>query len=263
MKSFLFACCLTMLAWATSVSAHQLAVVPPDTLMGEARLTRLFAQGICEQIALESRHQDLAVLTRAQGMALIQDMLSAVIMRDSVDFKAFAAKAPDAEAAVQRLTLQAVLRLPTFCPAASKLFTQMGVQMAGFDTTLTAGQLQLLQAVAHDFCDQLTAADTQQAFSRRTAPERIAAFQEVRHKIILAHGQALLAAFGEQLLTNQQLESTMWQNVDRLMFDQCPALIGQLRVDQGLAQLQEAEAPEPKPLPQAPARPPARTARKK
>ena len=48
----------------------------------------------------------------------------------------------------------------------------------------------------------------------------------------------MVAAFGQQLLTDTQAEDTMWKNVDRLMYEQCPAVTGTLRVDLGLQRLQ-------------------------
>ena len=239
------------------------AQVANDTLPGEAHLTALFARGICEQIALESRHQDLAVLTRSQGMGLMQEVLTAAIIRDSLAFRTFLASTPETATAVQRVTMQAMVRLTTMCPLTSRLLMQMGAHMTGLDTNLSTVQQQLLETVAHDLCGRLALADTQLAFGRRTAPERIAAYQEARHQVILARGQALLAAFGEQLLADQQLESTMWQNVDQLMYDQCPALTSQLRVDQGMAQLRETRAPEPAPPLPASVKPAIRTARRK
>lgn len=124
--------------------------------------------------------------------------------------------------------------------------------MAAVDTTLTPLQPHTLQTVAHSFCEKLTAADARQAFSRGTAAERMAAFGAARHEVILAHGAALVEAFGQQLLTNEQLENNLWQNVDRLMFDECRALTAQLRIDRGLAQLRAAsEAPAEPPRPAA------------
>ena len=242
MPSFLFALlCLVVLRPANLVLAGSLA--PPDTLAGEEHLTRRFAQGICEQIAMESRHQDLTVLTHAQGIALLQDMLGAVIMRDSMEFKAFIVQAPDATAAVQRLSMQAVLRLSSICSSASRLLTQMGIQMTSMDTTLSGSQQKLLQTVAHDFCEQLVAAEAKSDFSRRTASERLATFREIRHGIIIKNGQALLDAFGSELLTNEQLEDKMWQNVNRLMFEECPTTTALLRVDRGLEQIQQQALP--------------------
>jgi len=253
MKRILLVFCLVLFAWTVPAQAARSCSAPPDTVAGEARLTALFARGICEQIAMQSRHQDLAVLTKAQGMELLNEVLTAAIIRDSTAFRSFLAHVPDTTAAMQRVSMQAVLRLSSACPVAGKLLTQMGVQMAGFDTNLTAGQQQVLQTVAQDLCGRLTAADAQLAFSHRTAPERIAAYHSARHEIIMTHGSALVAAFGEQLVNNKQLESTMWQNVDRLMFDICPALTGQLRADRGSAQLQEA-ATVPTPSPGAAAK---------
>ena len=217
-------------------------VAPPDTLTGEARLVRHFTKGLCEQIALQSRHQDLAVLTKAQGMELLNEVLMAVIMQDSAEFKAVLTRAPDPTTAMQHLSMQAILRLATICPNSSKLLVQMGVQMAAIDTTLTPEQQRTLQTVARSFCEKLTAADARQPFSQRSTAERMVAFNEARHEIILAHGAALVEAFGQHLLTNENLENNMWQNVDRLMFDECRALTAQLRIDRGFAQLQAASA---------------------
>lgn len=239
----------------------------PDTVAGEAHLTARFTRGICEQIAMQSRHQDLTVLTKAQGQELLNEVIMAVVVQDSTEFQAVLARTPDPTAAVQRLSMQAVLGLARACPSASRLLVQMGLQMAAIDTTLTPTQQPVLQAVARSFCEKLAAADAQRPLSQRTASERIAALREVRHEVILAHGAALVEAFGERLLTNQQLENSMWQNVDRLMFDACPSLTAQLRIDRGLAQLQAAaEVPATNPRPPAAPRaaaPVRRPARKK
>lgn len=228
------------------------ASTPRDTVRGEAHLTRRFTQSICEQLAMQSRHQDLTVLTKAQGMELLSDVLTAAIIRDSTAFQKILANAPDATVVVQRVSKQAVLGLSGACPAASKLLAQMGVHMSGIDTNLTTKQQHALQAVAHSFCEKLTAADARQAFSQCTAAERMAAFGAARHEVILAHGAALVEAFGQQLLANEQLENSLWQNVDRLMFDECRALTAQLRIDRGFAQLRAAsEAPAGAPTPAA------------
>lgn len=98
-----------------------------------------------------------------------------------------------------------------------------------------------MQTVAHDFCGQLVAAEAESDFSRRTASERLATFREIRHGIIIKNGQALLDAFGSELLTNEQLEDKMWQNVNRLMFEECPTTTALLRVDRGMEQIQQQQ----------------------
>ena len=128
--------------------------------------------------------------------------------------------------------------------------------MAAVDTTLTPLQQHTLQTVAHSFCEKLTAADAQKSYSQRTAPARIAVLRGARHEVTLAHGAALVAAFGQQLLTNEQLENSMWQNVGRLMFDECRILTAQLRIDQSFAELQASlpapiSAPKPTVAPRA------------
>jgi hypothetical protein len=215
---------------------------PLDTLTGEARLVGHFTKGLCEQIALQSRHQDLTVLTKAQGLELLNEVLLAVILQDSTEFKAVLARAPNPTVAMQRLSMQAILRLANACPSSSRLLVQMGVQMSAIDTTLTPLQQRALQAVAHSFCEKLTTTDVQKPFSQCSTTERIAAYNAARHELILAHGAALVQAFGQQLLSNGQLENNMWQNVDRLMFDECRALTAQLRTDRGFAQLQADSA---------------------
>ena len=59
----------------------------------------------------------------------------------------------------------------------------------------------------------------------------------------------MVAAFGQQLLTDTQAENTMWKNVDRLMYEQCPAVTGTLRVDFGLQRLQAPAPPAVQPAP--------------
>ena len=216
-----------------------LSMVLPDTLPGEAHLTKLLSKGICEQVALESRHQDLAVLTRSQGTGLLQEMLSLIIVRDSTEFSAFISKAPDADAAVQRLTIHAILRLASTCPTASKLLTHMGVQMGSVDTNLSASQEQVLQTISHGLCGQLSMADTELSLSKRSAPERIELYQQAVHAMILAHGREIGVAFGSEVFTNKQMESKLWQNLDRLMFEECPTFTAILRVDRGLARMQD------------------------
>ena len=260
MKHLLLVCCVALLALSTRSHAAPPAALPPDTVAGEARLTRRLTQGICEQVALESRHQDLAVLTRKQGTALLESLLIGLIARDSAEFKAFVLAAPDAEAAMQRLTVRAMLDLASTCPTASALLTQMGVQMAGLDTKLSTEQEQVLRAAARDFCGQLALADREREFSARTAAGRMAVYQKARHEIITTHGAAMVAAFGQQLLTDAQAEDTMWKNVDRLMYEQCPAVTGTLRVDFGLQRLQ---APAPPAVQAAPTRGPVPVHRRK
>ena len=213
-------------------------VIPPDTLIGESRLVGHFTKGLCEQIVLQSRHQDLTVLSKTQGMELLNEVLMAVVVQDSTEFKTVLARAANPTTAMQRLSMQAVLRLAIACPNASRLLVQMGVQMSAIDTTLTPLQQHALQAVAHSFCEKLTTVDARQPFSQRSTTERIAAFNKARHEVILAHGAALVEAFGQQLLNNVQLENSMWQNVDRLMFNKCRAFTAQLRIDRGFTQLQ-------------------------
>ncbi|HEX8428142.1 hypothetical protein [Hymenobacter sp.] len=221
-----------------------LIIILPDTLPGETHLTNLMAKGMCEQIALESRHQDLAVLTRAQGTGLIEDMLAIIILQDSTEFKAFILKAPDADAAMQRLTIHAILRLASTCPTASKLLTQMGVQMGNVDTKLTVPQEQVLQTISHGLCGQLSTADAERALDKRSAPERIELYQQAVHDMMLTHGQEIGTAFGSDVFTNKQMESKLWQNLDRLMFEECPAFTAVLRVDRGLARMQDTTSTE-------------------
>jgi hypothetical protein len=240
-------CWLTMLLLANPVGAAPSIGAPADTIVGEAHLTRLFTRGICEQIALESRHQDLAVLTQEQGMALLQDMLSVVIVRDSVSFKDFIARAPNADAAVQRVCIQAVLGLAVACPSSYKLVTKMGVQMAQVDTTLSVEQQQVLRASARIMCEQLVAANARKDFNQRPAAERIMVHKQIVQRVLVLQAQALVAAFGQEMLTDAQLENKMRTNIDRLMFEECPALTGMLRVDQGMARLQAQKNPAPRP----------------
>ena len=70
----------------------------------------------------------------------------------------------------------------------------------------------------------------------------------------------MVAAFGQQLLIDAQAEDTMWKNVDRLMYEQCPAVTGTLRVDFGLQRLQ---APAPPAVQLAPTRGPVPVPRRK
>ncbi|WP_216679514.1 hypothetical protein [Hymenobacter siberiensis] len=242
MKSLLLVFCLVLFTWSVPVQAARLCSAPPDTVAGEARLTALFARGICEQVALESRHQDFTVLTQEQGMALLQDMLSAVVMRDSSEFKAFVSHAPDATAAVQRVSIQAVLRLASACPAASKLLVKMGIQMTSMDTTLTTAQQQAVNISALDICKQLAVADVAQPLSQRPAAERIVLYHEAVQRMLHSQHSALTAAFGDAVLTNAQLENKLWLNIDRLMFDQCPAVTGIIRVDLGIERMRVQEA---------------------
>ena len=259
MKILLLVLSLSLLL-PSMAAAHGIGV-PPDTLTGEARLVSHFTKGLCEQIARQSRHQDLTVLTKGQGMELLNEVLMAVIVQDSIEFKTVLARASNPTAAMQRLSMQAILRLADACPSSSRLLVQMGVQMSAIDTTLTPLQQQALQAVAHSFCEKLTTIDSRKPFSQRSATERIAAYNQARHEVILAHGAALVQAFGQQLLSNVQLENNMWQNVDRLMFDECRGLTAQLRVDWGLSRLPADSVgsdvvPKPAmiPLPGAPGR---------
>jgi|GEM_PF-6103767 len=256
MKQLLALCFGVLLTLAGPARAARAFVNPPDSVAGEARLTNLIALGICEQVAMESRQQDITLLNRAQGMGLLQGMLTKVVARLAPEFTAFAAAAPAAEVdgALQRVTIQAMLRLSSVCPATSQLLNQLGGQMAGLDDKLSAAQQQAVEAMAQDMCGQLTAEDAQKAFSRRTAPERIAANQQVRHGTVLTHGRTLVAAFGEELLTNEPLESNMWENVDRMMFNICPVITAQLRVDQGFAKLKGQSGAAPASAAKSPAR---------
>lgn len=214
-----------------------------DTLAGEARLTHAFAQRICTQISMESRHQDLAMLSKEQGAGLLQNVLTAAILQDSVEFTAFIAQASNVEAVVQRLSVQAVLKLRYICPAASKLLTQMGVQMAGLDTTLSSAQQQIIQTVAQDICGQLAKEDALHPFATLTAAQRLDLYYQARINSIRTHGQALIIAFGDHLLHDKQAEDTMWRNIDRLMFDSCPSVTSTLRVDRGLQNMQTQSSP--------------------
>lgn len=231
---------LLLLLWLPIQPAT--AQVANDTLPGEVRLTALFARGICEQIALESRHQDFAVLTQEQGMSLLQEILSAVIMRDSSQFEAFVSRAPDATTAVQRISIQAVLQLASACPSASKLLVKMGIQMTSMDTTLTAGQGQAVNIAALDMCKHLAAADAAQPLSQRPAAERIALYHEAVRRMLYVQHSVLVAAFGKDVLTNAQLENKLWLNIDRLMFDRCSAIIGVIRVDLEMERIRIQEA---------------------
>lgn len=239
-----------LLIWILGpLSFTGLARVPPplapvDTVVGEAHITHLLTQGLCAQVAIQSRHQDLAVLTRSQGMAALQEMLTTVITQHTEDFEAFIAKTPGDNTALQRVSIQAVLDLAQTCPAAGKLLTQMGAQMAGVDISqLPPAQKLALQHAAHALCEQLVAANRAHAFSARTAEERIAAY---RHAIVSAefapYHQALLAAFGELALNDKQQEDTLWKRIDLLMFEECPTYTGQIRVDLGLQRLRADSA---------------------
>ncbi|UOQ72970.1 hypothetical protein [Hymenobacter cellulosilyticus] len=230
----------------TSAQAARPGGAPADTVAGEARITRLFTQRLCEQIDLESRHQDFSVLTKAQGMGLLQDMLTNVIIRDSTEFNTFVLRASSEDAAVQRLSINAVLGLRTVCPLANKLLVQLGIQMTNLDTNLSASQQQIVRTVALDLCGQMAALNSVQAFSRRLPTERLELYYQARIAAIRRHGQTILIAFGDELLNDARLEDNMWLNVDQVMFEECPDLTGLLRVDRGMANLQkQSKEPEP------------------
>jgi hypothetical protein len=240
MKYRLLLCCCTILLLGRSVQASpRVACLPADTLRGEAHLTHLFTEGICAQVAIESRHQDLTVLTNAQGWALLQQVLAGVIAAHLTEFEAFVAQTPGSTVGLQRVSIQAMLNLATACPVAGKLLTQMGAQMAGVDVSqLSSAQKQTLQRVAHAMCEQLTAENTARPFSQRTAEERLAAYyRAVASDPVVAGYQAVLTAFGSEIQSNSQLQDSLWQKIDLLMFDECPAYTAPLRVDRGLRQL--------------------------
>lgn len=249
-------------------ASPRVAAAPADTVRGEARITHLLTDGICTQVAMESRHQDLTVLTNAQGRALLQEMLIGVVQKNLPEFETFMAQSPGDRAALQRVSIQAMLDLATACPAAGKLLTQMGAQMAGVDVSqLSAPQRQALQRVAHAMCEQLAAENTARPLGQRTAQERLAAYHRAADSAPVAlHYEAMLAAFGPELRRNPRQADVLWQQVDLLMFDECPAYTAPLRVDRGLQQLKadsvRAAAPAPLGPVSVPRRPPASPARK-
>lgn len=257
MKHALLLGCFSLLLARPAQASPHAAAVPADTVRGEARITHLLTEGICAQVALESRHQDLTVLTNSQGRALLQELLIAVVQKNLPEFEAFLAQSPGDNAALQRASIQAMLDLATACPVAGKLLTQMGAQMAGVDIShLSAAQKQALQRVAHAMCEQLAAENTARPLSQRTAEERLAAYHRaVASAPVATYYQAAFDAFSVELRRSPGQADRMWQQIDLLMFDECPAYTGPLRVDRGLQQLKadsaRAAAPAP-PVPRAP-----------
>ena len=255
MKHVLLLCGCFLLALVRPAQASPRgAAAPADTVRGEARITHLLTEGICAQVAMESRHQDLTVLTNAQGRALLQEMLIGVVQQNLPEFEAFMAQSPGNHAALQRACIQAMLGLATACPAAGKLLTQMGAQMAGVDVSqLAAPQRQALQRVAHAMCEQLAAENTARPLGQRTAEERLAAYHRaVDSAPVATYYQAVLEAFSTELRRNPRQADMLWQQIDLLMFDECPAYTAPLRVDRGLQQLKADSARAAAPAPPGP-----------
>ncbi|MDO7884933.1 hypothetical protein [Hymenobacter cheonanensis] len=262
MKHLLLLGSLCLLLARPAQASPRPAPAPADTVRGEARIAHLLTAGICAQVAIESRHQDLTVLTNSQGRALLQELLIGVVQQNLAEFEAFMAQSPGNSAALQRASIQAVLDLATACPVAGKLLTQMGAQMAGVDVSqLSAAQKQALQRVAHALCEQLAAENTARPLGQRTAQERLAAYHRAADSAPVAtYYQAAFDAFSAELRRNPRQADVLWQQIDLLMFDECPAYTGPLRVDRGLQQLKADSARAAAPAPPEPA-PRARAAR--
>ncbi|RZL12745.1 MAG: hypothetical protein EOO62_10220, partial [Hymenobacter sp.] len=193
----------------------------------------------------QSRHQDLTILTREQGLGLMREMITAVIMQHEAEMEAFGSRLTDMQGVMQRLTIQAVLDLGKACPASSKLLTQLGLSMAGVNNNLAPAQREAVRAVAQAMCTELAATEVAKPFAQRPAAERLALYWAASAKQLLAHRAALVAAFGAGVVTSKPAKDQLWQYIDVQMFEECPAYTGQLRVDLGLEKQANSRAALP------------------
>ncbi|MGI4869972.1 MAG: hypothetical protein ACRYFX_02205 [Janthinobacterium lividum] len=210
---------------ARSVAA---APAPPDTLRGQARLTRIISADLCTKLTQESQTQNLGKLTTDESATLVTKLIHSVMVERKEEVDAFMEHASNTNPGIGRqIGRNALFQLGKNCPVAAPVVAQLQARITKPGTKPLDPERQLLSRfivpAACQSLSQAIEAENAKGGLKRLDP---AARQELVKKAVLTgatpHAPALRMQYGEQVLTDPQQRDELSRKIIALLPDECP-----------------------------------------
>lgn len=233
--------------------ASAAAVLPADTLKGQAQFVNRLSSTLCERLTAEGQKTDLSKLSAEDAQNLLTRLVGGVMGENFMELQTLLKQTSNSDEAQRQggqLGEAMMLRLIEICPASHQLVAQLGLQSIGKKADLSVAERQTLMPVAESICQRFDADNAKQPYEKMTPVARRAAIEQAMSGVMMDKAQDLQDYYGEDTMQDEDKMHEIGTKIGLLVLEKCPRYLLLIGRDE---QANKAAATTPRPSKSTPA----------